>query len=157
MACHRWSRKRCKRRAAPSARDVMSVPSPPPLMWACSLLHLGNSAKHPLWPLNGIKVHPSPVPSPSLWPHTPALVGCLPVQYVLAVIKLWVSYSGSEGYIIDRPVCFTSTEARMLIRDGNKRVGVGRGAGDERVNARPRIPPEKDRRDRGPPPEQWKC
>ena len=29
--------------------------------------------------------------------------------------------------------------------------------GDERVKARPRIPPEKDRRDRGPPPEQWKC
>ena len=28
---------------------------------------------------------------------------------------------------------------------------------DERVKARPRIPPEKDRRDRGPPPEQWKC
>ena len=44
------------------------------------------------------------------------------------------------------PSCFTSTEARWLIRDG-----------DERVKARPRIPPEKDRRDRGPPPEQWKC
>ena len=26
---------------------------------------------------------------------------------------------------------------------------------DESVKARPRIPPEKDRRDRGPPPEQW--
>ena len=36
----------------------------------------------------------------------------------------------------------------------------GRGGGggvDERVKARPRKPPEKDRRDRGPPPEQWKC
>ena len=40
-----------------------------------------------------------------------------------------MSYSGSEGYIIDRPVCFTSTEARMLIRDGNKRVGGGAGSG----------------------------
>ena len=39
--------------------------------------------------------------------------------------------------------CFTSTEARWLIRDGD------RGEGDERVKARPRIPPEKDRRDRG--------
>ena len=29
--------------------------------------------------------------------------------------------------------------------------------GDERVKARPRMPPEKDRRDPGPPPEQWKC
>ena len=25
------------------------------------------------------------------------------------------------------------------------------------LKARPRIPPEKDRRDRGPQPEQWKC
>ena len=37
--------------------------------------------------------------------------------------------------------------------------GKGRGQGgggdwDERVKARPRILPEKDRRDRGPPPEQ---
>ena len=41
-------------------------------------------------------------------------------------------------------------------------MGVGSGGGGggeegERVKARPRIPPEKDRRDRGPPPEQWKC
>ena len=43
--------------------------------------------------------------------------------------------------------CSTSTEARWLVRE----------EGDERVKARPRIPPEKDRRDRGPPPEQWKC
>ena len=35
-------------------------------------------------------------------------------------------------------------------------VGVG-GGGDQREKARPRIPPEKDRRDRGPPPEQWRC
>ena len=45
---------------------------------------------------------------------------------------------------------FTSTEARWLIRDGD------RGEEDDRVKARPRKPPEKDRRDRGPPPEQWK-
>ena len=55
------------------------------------------------------------------------------------------------------PFCFTSTEARWLIRDLGQGVGGGRGGRDERVKARPRIPPEKDRRDRGPPPEQWKC
>ena len=36
-------------------------------------------------------------------------------------------------------------------RDGDR---VGRGTG---WLARPRKPPEKDRRDRRPPPEQWKC
>ena len=35
--------------------------------------------------------------------------------------------------------------------------GGGGGGAGERVKARSRIPPEKDRRDRGPPPEQWKC
>ena len=45
--------------------------------------------------------------------------------------------------------CFTSTEARMPI------LGT-EGEGDERVKAQPRTPPEKDLRDRGPPPEQWK-
>ena len=34
--------------------------------------------------------------------------------------------------------------------------GGGGGGADERVKARPRIPLEKDQRDRGPPPEQWK-
>ena len=46
------------------------------------------------------------------------------------------------------------------MRDGLLGTGAGGGGGgggDERVKARPRIPPEKDRRDRGPPPEQWKC
>ena len=45
----------------------------------------------------------------------------------------------------------------MLIRDGGRGGGGGGGGGDERVKARPRIPPEKDRRDRGLPPEQQKC
>ena len=37
-------------------------------------------------------------------------------------------------------------------------LGTGTGGEEgERVKARPRIPPEKDRRDRGPPPEQWTC
>ena len=38
-------------------------------------------------------------------------------------------------------------------RGGLLGTGTG-GEGDERVKARPRIPPERDRRDRGPPPEQ---
>ena len=38
--------------------------------------------------------------------------------------------------------CFTSTEARWLIRDGDGGGGGG-GGGDERVKARPWIPPEK--------------
>ena len=42
-------------------------------------------------------------------------------------------------------IWFTSTEARWLIRDGDGGRG---GGGDERVKARSRIPPEKDRRDR---------
>ena len=44
-----------------------------------------------------------------------------------------------------RPFCFTSTEVRWLIRDGG-----GGGGGGERVKARQRISPEKDRRNRGP-------
>ena len=42
------------------------------------------------------------------------------------------------------PCCLTSTEARLLIRDG----GGGGGGGGKRA---------RDWRDRGPPPEQWKC
>ena len=70
----------------------------------------------------------------------PMLQSCVKVE--LAVLDLF--------YFL---FLFTSTEARWLIRDRDK---VGEG-GDERVKARPRIPPEKDRRDRGPQPEQWKC
>ena len=47
--------------------------------------------------------------------------------------------------------CFTSTEASWPIRDGDR---VGRGRESEGLD---RKPPEKDRRDRGPPPEQWEC
>ena len=41
-------------------------------------------------------------------------------------------------------------------RDGLLGTGT-EWEGDDRVKARPRKPPEKDRRDRGPPPERWKC
>ena len=49
--------------------------------------------------------------------------------------------------------CFMSTEVRRLIRDGDG----GGGEENERVKARLWILPEKDQRDRGLPPEQWKC
>ena len=41
-------------------------------------------------------------------------------------------------------------------RDGLLGTGT-EWEGDDRVKARPRKPSEKDRRDRGPPPKQWKC
>ena len=44
--------------------------------------------------------------------------------------------------------CFSPRKRDGLLGTGTEREG------DERVKARPRIPPEKDRRDRGPPPEQ---
>ena len=49
------------------------------------------------------------------------------------------------------PFCFTSTETRLLIR--------GRDGGEEheRGKGQLQIPLEKDQRDRGPLPEQWKC
>ena len=50
---------------------------------------------------------------------------------------------------------FTSTEAKLLISDGDG--GGGGGEECERVKALPRVPPEKDRRDRRPPPKQRKC
>ena len=52
---------------------------------------------------------------------------------------------------------FTSTEAKLLIRDGDGGGGGGEGEECVRVKARPRVPPEKDRRDRRPPPKQRKC
>ena len=61
---------------------------------------------------------------------------------------IWLNRDGNNQ---PGPFCFTPTEARWLIRDGD------RGEGDEIVKARPRITAEKTRRDRGPPPEQWKC
>ena len=59
---------------------------------------------------------------------------------------------------MEGPCCFTSTEVRLLIRDGDHGGGGGGGGVEEegeRVKARLRISPEKDRRNRGPPPEQW--
>ena len=47
--------------------------------------------------------------------------------------------------------CLTSTEARMLIRDGDR---GGRGRGSEGSTA---CTDPEDRGGRGPPPERWKC
>ena len=60
-------------------------------------------------------------------------------------------------------LCVTETllacfHVALRPRRRNGLLGTGTELeGDERVKARPRQPPEKDRRDRGPPPEQWKC
>ena len=43
-----------------------------------------------------------------------------------------------------------------LVVFGSTLVESTQGEG-ERLKARPRIEPEKARRDRGPPPDQWKC
>ena len=51
---------------------------------------------------------------------------------------------------------FFHVALRPRRRDGLLRTGT-EWEGDDRVKARPRKPPEKDRRDCGPPPEQWKC
>ena len=54
-----------------------------------------------------------------------------------------------------RQACFI-VALRPRRRDGL--LGTGTECeGDDRVKARPRKPPEKDQRDRGPPPERWKC
>ena len=90
-----------------------------------------------------------PIVSQPLWtPSDPATVQCnfgrvcsLPIVSQ----PLWTP-GGRTDHVALRP---------------QKRGGLfGTGAwgeGDERVQARPRIPPEKDRRDRGPPPELRKC
>ena len=61
---------------------------------------------------------------------------------------------GQTGsHVGERPFCHFALRPQ---KQGGL-LGTGGGGGDEKVKARPRIPPEKDRRDRGPPPEQWKC
>ena len=91
-------------------------------------------------------------------------------QFRYAVIIHWVRIHGDcmpychdicgaccQFKLVDLAFCFTSTEARWLIRDGDG-GGVGGGGGeDQRVKTRSRIPPKEDWRNRGPPPEQWKC
>ena len=52
-------------------------------------------------------------------------------------------------------LCFLGA-LRPRRRDGLLGTGT-EWEGDDRLKARPRKPPEKDQRDRGPPPEQWKC
>ena len=58
-------------------------------------------------------------------------------------------------YFKKRPFRFHAA-LRPRRRDGLLGTGT-EWEGDDRVKARPRKPPEKDLRDRGPPPEQWKC
>ena len=65
---------------------------------------------------------------------------------------LFVHRDHEDGHLLLSSVClFTSTEARWLVNDGDR---GGRGRKSEGSTA---DTPEEDRRDRGPPPEQWKC
>ena len=66
-------------------------------------------------------------------------------------------------YLLTQPVSLDFSAAHIFYaalrprrRDGLL-VTETEWEGDDRVKVRPRKPPEKDRRDRGPPPEQWKC
>ena len=66
---------------------------------------------------------------------------------------------GMFRFVIYRLAFFAVLRVHFALRpqkrDGLLGTGTGGGGGvDERLKARPRIPPEKDRRDRGPPPEQ---
>ena len=73
------------------------------------------------------------------------------LELLLTLDLLLQGHWGKE----DVAVCF-HVALRPRRRDGLLGTGTER-EGDERVKARPRKPSEKDRRDRGPPPEQWKC
>ena len=88
-----------------------------------------------------------------------AKLGTMMVEFSLHTLDLNVGLDGFRhsqkglefSHFFWLLCCLTSTEAGWPIRDGDR---VGKGPG---WLARPRKPPEKDRRDRGPPPEQWKC
>ena len=61
---------------------------------------------------------------------------------------------------VEVAVLIFSSSSLLLNVHGSEMVLLGTGTeweGDERVKARPRKPSERDRRDRAPPPEQWKC
>ena len=66
-----------------------------------------------------------------------------------------LSQSGEWRYIKATFICF-HVALHPRRRDGLLGTGT-EWEGDDRVKARPRKSSEKDRRDRGPPPEQWKC
>ena len=73
-----------------------------------------------------------------------------PKRYRTEVLPL-TSLTARPNRLTRRPLALRSQK-----RDGLLGTGTG-GKEDERVKARPRIPPEKDRRDREPPPGQWMC
>ena len=76
-------------------------------------------------------------------------------SYVIATSDLWLFLHASNLLPL-LPIFFFFVALRP--RKWGGLLGTGTwGEGDERVKARPRIPPERDRRDHGPPPEQWKC
>ena len=77
---------------------------------------------------------------------------CLRVSVIFPTCSLYPNKSMPTQRYTFLHCCFTSTEARWLIRDGDR---VGRGRQSEGSTAET---VRKKRRDqRGPPPEQWKC
>ena len=80
--------------------------------------------------------------------------------------QIQLAFGGRPGALSFRDLSSSASEEctplwvhfalRQRKRDGLLGTGTG-GEGDERVKVRPRILSEKGRRDRGPPPEQWKC
>ena len=65
-----------------------------------------------------------------------------------------ISTGSPQSTVLSPILCF---HVALRPRRQNGLLGAGtEWEGDDRVKARPRKPPEKDRRDRGPPPEQWK-
>ena len=78
---------------------------------------------------------------------------CLRVSVLFPTSSL---YPPTKACLLCATPFIFNVALRPQKRDGLLGTGT-EGERDERVKARPRIPPEKDRRDRGPPPEQWKC
>ena len=69
--------------------------------------------------------------------------------------RIFASLLRRQSQTHDHTICFI-VALRPRRRDGLLGTGT-EWEGDDSVKARPRKAPEKDRRDRGPPPEQWKC
>ena len=82
-------------------------------------------------------------------------------MFVLISLSLALSLSLSLFHSLSHTHTHTHARKDFVALRPRKRDGLlGMGTeweGDERVKARPQKPPKKDRRDRGPPPEQWKC
>ena len=79
---------------------------------------------------------------------------CVRISFVDRLEK---GFTYEKTFDLDHVALFPQKRG-YLLGTGTWRRGQGEGKGGgegERMKARPRITSEKDRRDRGPPPEQW--